>query len=292
MAEYCDRCRRSFNSYSALRQHENNSPNHHICYDCDRDFSSWTGLKEHYVQSFAHDYCQHCDSHFNDARELEAHYETSHHYCSQCRKFFQNAVGLHEHYRQSEAHHYCEICRRLFLSASNLNSHLNSSLHRPKDIPCPGKGCGLSFVSHYALVLHLESGKCASGSDRQFVNRRVREYDTQNLITDPARLLTGGAGGSHVKYLATAATWNGSSYECYLCHGGYRSLAALNQHLASPRHEDKIYVCPLNTCRQHFPTLSGLFQHIESGRCGVSKFKVVQNTIAGLVGPMRRLTAY
>ncbi|KAJ6600946.1 hypothetical protein DFH09DRAFT_553692 [Mycena vulgaris] len=287
----CLRCQRYFTSYSALRQHEANSPNHHICDECDVDFASWTGLKEHYVQSRAHDYCQRCNCHFNDAQELEHHYQTSHHYCAKCRKFFQNALGLHEHYRQSELHHYCTPCQRLFLSANNLHSHLNSAIHRPKDVPCPGKGCGLAFVSRSALLLHLESGTCSSGADRQTVNRYVRQYDTQNIVTDPARLLTG-AGGSQVTYSATDAAWNGSAYECYLCHAGYRSLAALNQHLASPRHQDKIYMCPLSTCRQHFPTLSGLCQHIESERCGVSKFKVVQNTMDGLMGKMHRLTAY
>ncbi|KAJ7652618.1 hypothetical protein B0H17DRAFT_957783 [Mycena rosella] len=288
----CDRCQRYFNSYSALRQHENNSPYHHICDNCDKDFTSWNGLKEHYVQSCVHDYCQHCDSHFDDARELEEHYQASHYYCAKCRKFFQNAVGLHEHYRQSDQHHYCESCRRLFLSASNLNSHLNSSLHRPKDVPCPGRRCRLAFVSHSALILHLESGTCSSGADRQAVNRRVREYDTNNIITDPARLLTAGVGGSQTRYFATSASWNGAEYECYLCHRGYHSLAALNQHLASPRHEDKIYVCPLSSCREHFSTLSALCQHIESGRCGVSKFKVVQNTMDNLMGSMRRLTMH
>ncbi|KAJ7146599.1 hypothetical protein C8R44DRAFT_757860 [Mycena epipterygia] len=288
----CYRCNRFFNTYSALRQHEHNSPKHHICYDCEKDFPTWTGLKEHYVQSRVHDYCQHCDTHFDSSIELEYHYQTDHHYCVKCRKFFQNALGLREHYRQSELHHYCVPCQRLFPSASNLQSHLNSAIHRPKDVPCPGKGCGLAFVSRSALILHLEAGTCASGADRQTVDRYVRQYDTNNIITDPARLLTGGADGSDVKYYATSASWNGSAYECYLCHGGYRSLAALNQHLASPRHQDKIYVCPLTTCQNHFPTLSALCQHIESGSCGVTKFKVVQNTMDDLVGKMRRLTAY
>ncbi|KAJ6517249.1 hypothetical protein C8R47DRAFT_250607 [Mycena vitilis] len=288
---YCERCCRFFNSYSAQRQHEENSPNHYICHQCDRDFTSWNALKQHFVQSRVHDYCQRCDEHFDDEEELEDHYNAAHHYCGSCREFFQNALGLHEHYRQSARHHYCAPCKRHFMSASNLTSHLNSALHRPKDVPCPGKGCGLAFVSRSALILHLESGTCKSGADRQTINRYVRQYDTKNIITDPARLLTGGGGGSDVTYTATSRSWNGSAYECYLCHVGYRTLAALNQHLASPRHQDKIYVCPLNVCRQHFPTLSGLCQHIESERCGVSKFKVVQNTMDDLVGKMRRLTA-
>ncbi|KAJ7933296.1 hypothetical protein B0H13DRAFT_1592478 [Mycena leptocephala] len=230
----CNRCCRSFNSYSALMQHEQNSPNHHICNDCAKDFTSWQAPKQHFVQSSMHEYCQHCDTHFDDSEELEDHYQTDRHYCAKCRGFFQNALGLHEHYRQSTLHHCCVPCKRLFLSASNLTNHLNSSLRRPKDVPCPGKGCGLAFVSRSALILHLESGTCKSGADRQTINRYVRQYDTKNVITDPARLLTGG-GTSEIQYTATERAWNGSAYECYLCHAGYRTLAALNQHLASPR---------------------------------------------------------
>ncbi|KAJ7606977.1 hypothetical protein DFH06DRAFT_236471 [Mycena polygramma] len=290
MPAYCDRCYRYFNSYSELREHKDISPYHHICYSCQMDFTSWNALKEHFVQSPVHAYCQYCDERFDDQGELEYHYEWRHHYCRSCREIFRNVLGLHEHYRQSARHHYCAPCKRHFLSASNLTSHLNSALHRPKDVPCPGKDCGLAFVSRSALLLHLESGTCKSGTDRQMINRYVRQYDTNNVITDPARLLTGG-GGSDVTYTATSRAWNGSAYECYLCHLQCNTLAVLNRHLASPAHQDKIYVCPLNVCRQHFSTLSGLCQHIESKRCGVSKFKVVQNTMDDLVGKMRRLTA-
>ncbi|KAJ7673223.1 hypothetical protein DFH06DRAFT_979191 [Mycena polygramma] len=238
---YCERCCRYFNSYFALQQHEKNSSKHYICHKCQQDFTSWNALKHHFVQSRAHDYCQRCDEHFDNAEKLKHHDETEHYSCRQwhcpsCRKFFQNATGLHEHYRQSARHHYCAPCKRHFLSASNLTSHPNSSPHRPKDVPCPGKGCGLAFVSRSALILHLESGTCKSGADHQTINR------------------------------------------CY-----HRTLAALNQ---PPRHHAKIYVCPLTLCRQHFPTLSGLCQHIESERCGVFKLKVVQNAMDAFMGSL------
>ncbi|KAJ7630173.1 hypothetical protein FB45DRAFT_914829 [Roridomyces roridus] len=289
---YCDRCDRGFVHGPALRQHEENSPYHHICYHCDRDFTSAHGLTEHFVQSPVHHYCQRCSEHFSNASALLAHLENTHHYCSPCGRTFQNDVGLHEHYRQSAAHHYCGPCRRLFQSASNLNSHLNSSTHRPKDVPCPSRGCGEFFISRSAMILHLEAGRCPSGATRSAIDTYVRQYDRNNIITDPARLLTSGtdSNSNTTTWTATHATWNGSEYECYLCHAGFRTLAALNQHLASPRHQEKIYVCPLNTCRAPFSTLSGLCQHIESERCGVSKFRVVQNAMDDLMGNMRRLT--
>jgi hypothetical protein len=118
----------------------------------------------------------------------------------------------------------------------------------------------------------------------------VRQYDKTNLITDPSRLLTNGTASDNTKYYASNRSWNGCEYECYLCHRGYPSLTSLNQHLASPTHQDKIYICPASTCRTRFTTLSALCQHIESEKCGVSKFKVVQHTMDSIFNQMGRLT--
>ncbi|KAF8079204.1 hypothetical protein FPV67DRAFT_1467866 [Lyophyllum atratum] len=286
---FCERCDRSFNSWHALRQHENNSSVHNICGDCQLDFPTWVGLKEHWVQSPNHDYCQHCSQHFDHDQDLEDHYESAHIWCSSCNKFFVNAFGRNEHYRQSPNHHYCVPCNRLFLSASNLQAHLNSSTHRPRDVPCRGGGCTLTFVSPSAMLLHLESGTCRSGITRNFINDKVRQLDRNNVITDPSRMIAGPGGGmqQQVTYIASSAAWNGAAFECYLCHGTYRSLNALNQHLASPRHQDQIYICPMQVCRQRFTVLSALCQHIESEKCGVHKFAAVQSTMQGIVGQMR-----
>jgi len=135
----------------------------------------------------------------------------------------------------------------------------------------------------------MESGTCASGIDRDGVNRIVRQYDKNNVITDPSRMITAGDSGQQSRFYATSRAWNGMGYECYLCHNTYGTLAALNQHLASPRHQDQIYICPLSTCRIRFRTLSGLCQHIESESCGVSKFRAVQNTMENLIGNMKRI---
>jgi hypothetical protein len=147
----------------------------------------------------------------------------------------------------------------------------------------------LTFVSRSAMVLHLESGGCRSGVNRRIVDRYVREYDRTNVITNPARLLTAGS-SNEVTYYASSAAWNGSSYECYLCHTGFRTLPSLNQHLASPRHQEKVYFCPLSSCCVEFTTLSALCQHIESERCGVGRFERVQNAMDSIVGRMGRLT--
>ena len=157
---------------------------------------------------------------------------------------------------------------------------------------CPFRfrGCNKKCVSSSALFQHLEEGVCHSGIDRTTINKYVRQYDSNNIITDPSRLLTSGTASENTKYYASERSWNGYKYECYLCHGTYTSLSSLNQHLASPIHQNKIYICPASTCRARFTTLSALCQHIESEKCGVSKFKAVQHTMDSLLGQMGRLT--
>ncbi|KAG2153536.1 uncharacterized protein EDB93DRAFT_222754 [Suillus bovinus] len=286
---YCSRCDRSFYSWSAYHQHIRDSSNHWECQSCSIDFESWLGLKEHYVQSPYHDYCQYCDKHFDSSFELQDHYEDEHYYCGSCEKVLKNALGLHEHNRQKHANVYCVPCKRLFQSPSNLHSHLNSSTHRPKDIICPFNGCDLGFTNKSALILHLESGSCRSGVNRRVVDNWVRANDRSNVITNPARLITAGE-RANVKLIATEQSWNGEAYECVLCHSQFRTLMNLNRHLDSPRHQEKVYRCPLNTCQKHFASLSGLCQHIESERCGVTKFRAVQDAMNDLFAGVARIT--
>ncbi|OJA11866.1 hypothetical protein AZE42_03271 [Rhizopogon vesiculosus] len=162
-------------------------------------------------------------------------------------------------------------------------------LHRPKDTFCPFNGCGMAFINKSALALHLESGSCQSGVDRRFIDNFVRNNDRNNVITNPARLITAGERGN-VQLIATKQSWNGRAYECVLCHSQFRELTDLNRHLASPRHQEKVYRCPLSSCNAHFVSLSGLCQYIESERCGVTKFKVVKDAMDNIFSKVARLT--
>ncbi|KAJ8084961.1 hypothetical protein PM082_003738 [Marasmius tenuissimus] len=148
----------------------------------------------------------------------------------------------------------------------------------------PVGGCRQSFVSRSALILHLENSRCPSRVDKVTVDQYVRNLDTANIITDPSRMIAGSeshCGHPVTTYSATEASWNGRAYERYLCQKGHRTLTSLNQHLASPCHQESLYFCPLTTCRVRFTILSGLCQHIESQKCGVSKFREVQQVMDG-----------
>jgi len=289
---YCDRCDRYFPHDRALEQHEQNSNMHNICYGCNRDFETLFQLKQHWVASPRHHYCQKCDEHFDDGDDLEEHYEDAHYYCPSCRRIFDSALGLHEHNRQS--HPYCPDCRRLFQSDTHLRSHLRSGLHAGATVPCPGRDCNKMFVSGAALILHLESGTCPSRITRLQVDRVVAQYDRQHIITNPSRMIGYGDSSSErtVETWATERAWNGSAYECFMCHRQYRTLVSLNQHLASPAHEERKYQCPRGHegCGAEFRTLSALCQHVESEQCDIRRFNSqIQNYLGGLTSNMRRL---
>ncbi|RDX45238.1 hypothetical protein OH76DRAFT_1388235 [Lentinus brumalis] len=269
---HCERCNRRFKTDWALQQHKDDSGMHNICSQCNLDFATDAALTQHYVQSPSHPYCQPCEAHFDDWADLYAHYNDAHYYCNKCNRVFHVELGLHDHRRQMHDDVYCVPCKRVFKDNNALRHHQRSTFHQGRTIACPMKSCSKSFVSRAALVLHLESGGCASRITRDMVNRIVAALDKGNVITNPSRLI---GGGGVTGSWATEHAWNGAQYECYLCHRKFATLPRLNQHLSSPAHAEKMYRCPaaLHGCESEFRTLSGFCQHMESEQCGVHRFK-------------------
>ncbi|KAH9915942.1 uncharacterized protein BXZ73DRAFT_81214 [Epithele typhae] len=271
----CIRCDFWFYYEWQLQDHLETSPAHNICLQCNVDFASDWALVQHFVQSPHHHYCQRCDKHFNTLPDLYDHYDDEHSWCDLCIKIFKNSDGLHEHRRQSHPDLYCVSCRRMFGHPSNLQSHLRSSLHQGHEVPCPLRGCGRSFVSRSGLIVHLESGACASGMDRRQLDELIGRLDRNGIITDPARMIAGPAAVEVTEEWATERAWNGHAYQCYVCARQYRTLPALNQHLRSPAHATAKYRCPAayRGCDERFKTLSAFVAHVESEACGASRFK-------------------
>jgi hypothetical protein len=307
----CDGCDHYFNNRRSLYDHLEQSNAHNWCFPCNRDFRSWAKLKYHYINDPVHIYCASCEQMFDDEHELRTHmvemhfmcvqckrchdshvtlsrHRTNDHiYCASCQVFFQTQRGLDEH-RGSE-HHFCVPCNQQFQNASNLRQHMNSATHKPKNFACPGRGCLASFVSLSALTNHAEVGKCPSGLTRWNIDRWFARLDVSGTFTDRKRLIGLDAQNKYppspdVQYQASEQTWNGSAYECYICHNTFPALTRLNAHLASPAHAAKIYHCPPNGgCSRQFSTLSALWRHIEDQSCGVHRFKHVKRALQDVV---------
>ena len=121
---------------------------------------------------------------------------------------------------------------------------------------------------------------------REQLNRLTVRADRNNYITNPARLIGGPLGGyeapTSTSSWATARSWNGLAFECFLCHSTFKTLDGLNQHLKSPVHDQKIYRCPELDCPVEVQTLSALCQHFERGSCGVGRTRQVRDAIDSL----------
>jgi hypothetical protein len=159
------------------------------------------------------------------------------------------------------------------------------------------RGCNAGFVSLSALIAHAEAGRCPSGVTRRDIDQLVVRADRDGYITDRRRI-TGPDGQASYPFdnvrrnIATNRAWNGSSFECYLCHRLFRELKDLNLHLGSPAHTgSRIYHCPPGGCQATFTTLSALVRHIEDDKCGVKRFASVQRAIQSTVDKFAQIKA-
>lgn len=191
-------------------------------------------------------------------------------------------------------------CRRVFKDGETLAKHLDTnSVHVGRTIHCPVWDCVKAFAYSSALIHHLESGACRSGMDRHKVNRITVKLDTDNVITNPARLLAGPDGYYPSQF---ASSWAGTGqasrspdsgrYECPVCAKGFREWWDLRNHLESPAHDVAIYRCPKawQGCEAEFRTLSALCQHVESGVCGAGRLGgSIQTTVGSLADRVKRL---
>ncbi|KAF8607584.1 hypothetical protein BDV93DRAFT_603385 [Ceratobasidium sp. AG-I] len=276
---YCTRCKRSFHTYGALYQHQNNSQKHNMCHRCHKDYTEIEDLREHLASDIRHNICDVCQEDFENENELDEHRRTDHVHCGVCDKWTATNDDMIEH--NKDVHNLCVECDHYFSSMNALKNHRKSSRHVSKTVPCIGGRCNEKFIHKAAMLLHIEEGGCKSGATRHTVDQSVAELDQDHFITNPNRIVTG-----PIQTWATQRAWNGHSFECYFCHREFQALKGLNQHLTSPAHEQPAYRCPPhlnNNCGSQFKTLGALCQHIESESCGVIRFRAVRDKLNSLV---------
>jgi hypothetical protein len=257
VAMYCDSCEKYFKTLNGYNMHMEHSAAHQSpdweCCFCDRDFGTEQARHQHYAAAANHPYCVSCRRTFNDEHSLMQ---------VSCTPF--NPIS----------------------SADLGSQHMRSRIHVGTNISCPF--CNGHFATASGLTIHLESGSCSSGLDRHKINNLIRHMDKKNVITKPLLAMPGYESASDM--VATNQAWNGYAFECYFCHREFHSLDALNKHIRSPIHEQKIYRCPGRGCGREYKLLSGLVQHVESESCGIMRFSQVQagakNGIQPFVGKM------
>ena len=154
--------------------------------------------------------------------------------------------------------------------------HLNSRIHQGANSKCPF--CKVGFTTYSGVSNHLETGSCANAPqvNRSNIYEWVKSRDTDHAIT--TKQIGWYSEVDDAIYEANSQSWNGSAYECYLCHRNFGKLSGLSQHLNSPAHKSNLYQCPNRPgCTAQFKTLAGLFGHLESESCGFMRFDQVQS---------------
>ena len=218
----CGTCYRGFPAGSRARDQHCQATGHnwpdYECDTCDRYFGSEQARAQH-MNALGH---WNQDSSSSSSDDDEPEYE-----CHRCYDSFYTEAARKEH--EIEVHHWCEDCEREFMNLNCIKQHMNSRKHRDQNITCPF--CRNAYTTATGLTHHLESGSCSKApfDGRDDVYRFVRSKDPNGLVS---KNLIGWYGSD--TYQVTGRTWNGSSYECYLCHRGFGSLNGLNNHINSP----------------------------------------------------------
>ncbi|KAK0610195.1 hypothetical protein B0T17DRAFT_128730 [Bombardia bombarda] len=264
------------------------------CGTCDRGFpAGWKSLLQHCI---ALDHgtpvfdcpAGYCYERFDNPFDLEEHQDDYDHHefeCSVCPKTFPTTDIQKAH--EVEDHLFCADCERYFYSLNNIKQHLNSKLHRGQHAECPF--CRVCYTTAAGMTHHLERGACpnAPNLDIDAVYDIVRRKDSRGILT---KKLVGYTGQPTGGYRVTGnAAWNGRAWECYLCHHGFGSSHALEQHLNSGTHRQPLYHCPKDTCHMNFKTLAAIINHLESETCGAMRFETVQRRIGDIVTGNRLL---
>ncbi|EMD61791.1 hypothetical protein GGP41_002699 [Bipolaris sorokiniana] len=268
------------------------------CEMCDREFGSQQAAiqhmdaLDHWASRFE---CDTCDREFFTQRSADQHMDDKGHWepqfgCETCDKRFRSQLYANQHMNALNHYkrHCCCDCAKTFQSENALRMHLNSSSHRGKNVACPL--CKTAFTSASGLSHHLETSSCPQAGNLNYrtIFQAISLRDCNGLLTN--KLLTYPDFGT--QNVASSAAWNDSNYECYLCHREYNTLQALNQHLNSPAHSEKLYHCPNRSCNHQFSCLASLFNHLESESCKFVRFEKVQKQVPNFITGQQKFIGF
>lgn len=174
-----------------------------MCLVCPRpqDFDTGEELQDHLVKS--HHFCLDCDLYYDSVEQLQEHDVTLHYLCVKCGDCSANKNSFQMVVDQRELN--SPIC--FVLTGPSLQ---HQQKHQPRNQEC--YGCYQIFKSFSGMLIHLESGNCASNVTEDEIDNMAREcYQSRKYIND---CLEDG----------------GCVYKCPSCEGEFSKLSALYQH--------------------------------------------------------------
>ncbi|KAL3456781.1 hypothetical protein BJX64DRAFT_270116 [Aspergillus heterothallicus] len=205
----CTLCDRYFISETALESHNRHTNQHEWCERCSRVFVSVAARDIHFRESGRHNICHMCGrlQDFYTRRELERHLEDFHFHCLCCQIRHRSPEESREH--NVDVHNLCVKCGDYFSNENNLRMHQQT--HQPRTMRC--YGCQHAYKSFSGMLIHLESGACASQMTKDEIDDLAHEcYQSRKFINDPAN------------------DGEGWMYKCPSCYREFLNLSGLYQH--------------------------------------------------------------
>ncbi|KAH7053253.1 hypothetical protein B0J12DRAFT_571509, partial [Macrophomina phaseolina] len=123
---------------------------------------------------------------------------------------------------------------------------------------CPFCNTGCATAS--GLFRHSERNSCsrAPNLNRETILCMIRDHDPHGIITNKQ---VEWDKENKSQLLGNRACVNSFNWKCSMCHSMFNTIKALNSHLNSPIHKQKVYHCPNSKrkCRRQLVNLAGLF---------------------------------
>ncbi|WOO83373.1 Zinc finger protein [Vanrija pseudolonga] len=239
----------------------------YTCGTCAKVFPAGRAARDKHTAATGHKAPRHecgvCSLVLSSAGAVAAHQAEANHFPFACRDPLCAETwptGERRDKHELEAHRFCGPCKRRCDTDANLRMHLNSAAHRPSNLACPQ--CSGRFASATGLAHHLERA-CGRQLDRQAVLAVVAPRDPNGWFSSDAVRFV------RAPRQAPEGSWNGTAYRCAQvgCGREFAELALLSAHLASPDHDEPVFVCYAG-CGRQFLALSAIFNHLESDGCG------------------------
>ncbi|KAL6151569.1 hypothetical protein ACJQWK_10270 [Exserohilum turcicum] len=203
---WCDRCDRTYRTFSALRQHIKDSQNHYECPGCDFDGESWDDLLQHCRDEGCRTVCQGCN------------HGGGSHWDRDCEEYWHHLSDFN----------VCQRCERHFTSPDHLHNHMLS--HRVPMYEC--YLCTDVFKTYGGMIIHLEYGTC-SNVDRIELNMlAARCMRWRHFIDEDYRN----------ELLAYGDTqYDVDPFMCPTCDATFSKLSGLFQHVESSACEQNLH---------------------------------------------------
>ncbi|KAL4889157.1 hypothetical protein BDV59DRAFT_195848 [Aspergillus ambiguus] len=242
------------------------------CCSCKRHFASEAALRQH----------------LHDKIHQDLQRKTAHR-CEDCNRVFPSKVALEQHMRspihKPLANLRCvtETCRLTFNVPSALIHHLESG------------SCSSGWTREKInSVLHQYDSDRLLTTRSVSLNTTLSNDSLSSLVSSSSYDILTPAEGSETDSDLGAVLITSSPRDvhhnrsmqtnlfCPLCQSDgkkrcFKNRSALHMHISSPAHAERSFKCPIAFSGprsspagqvQRFATLSGLTQHLESGRCG------------------------